>query len=92
MKLRWREAQLVAEQDAIQFDLHSDAPPGGSLRFGPRLFPYDRFHQTFVNVYEGESLRQQFIFASDSEPDRYYRGTAAGALAVMRTFIPARAR
>ena len=53
------------------------------------MFPYDPIHQTFVNVYEDGTLRQQMIFAAGSDERVYYTGTTQGALAVMRTFIPA---
>src|SRR5690606_23324409 len=50
--------------------------------------PADPNHQTFVNVYEDGDIRQQFILAAESDPVTYYRGTTAGAFAVMGTFIP----
>jgi hypothetical protein len=52
------------------------------------LFPYDPVHQTFVNVYEVNDLRQQVIFNAKTAEHTYYLGTARGALAVMQVFIP----
>jgi hypothetical protein len=67
--------------------LQHPRPPAGALTLDTNLFPADPNHQTFVNVYEG-ALRQQFILSAATEPVTYYRGTTAGALAVMGTFIP----
>jgi hydrogenase/urease accessory protein HupE len=53
------------------------------------MFPYDRLHQTFVNVYEDGRLRQQFVLAVNNPERTYYTGTTQGALAVIRTFVPA---
>jgi hydrogenase/urease accessory protein HupE len=60
----------------------------GSLRIDTNLFPYDPLHQTFVNIYERDELRQQVIFNANSPGHTYYLGTTEGAFAVMRTFIP----
>jgi len=60
----------------------------GSLSLHPMVFPYDPIHQTFVNVYEDELLRQQFAFSAKTGANTYYSGTRQGAFAVMRTFVP----
>jgi hydrogenase/urease accessory protein HupE len=86
--VRWTGAAPLSDRDGLRFTFHVPAPPPGGLRLRPQLFPYDRFHQTFVNVYDDGRLRQQFIFARGARESTYYRGTTAGALAVMRTFIP----
>ena len=53
------------------------------------MFPYDRLHQTFVNVYEDGQLRQQFVLSVDNPDRTYYTGTTQGAIAVIKTFVPA---
>jgi hydrogenase/urease accessory protein HupE len=45
-------------------------------------------HQTFVNIYEGDALRQQLIFNTDTNEYVYYTGTTQGTLAVLQTFVP----
>ena len=42
------------------------------------LFPYDRNHQTFVNVYEGDRLTTQAIVDQDHPQLHYLVGTGAG--------------
>mgnify|MGYP006150169655 CR=1 FL=1 len=37
-----------------------------ALEVDARLFPYDPAHQTFVNVYEGGNLAQQWILTDGS--------------------------
>jgi hypothetical protein len=78
---------LAADQ-ALRLSFRVSREQPGAVTFDANLFPYDPNHQTFVNVYEGEALRQQFIFAADSDERTYYRGTAQGAFEVMKTFIP----
>ena len=88
-RAEWGDAQVVDEREALQLEFRIPDPPPGALLIDTALFPADPNHQTFVNVYENGALRQQFIFAAATEPQIFYRGTTAGALAVMGTFIPA---
>jgi hypothetical protein len=60
----------------------------GALAMRALLFPYDRIHQTFVNVYEDGALRYQGIFDRDTAERVYYAGTVRGAMAVAATFVP----
>lgn len=79
----------LPEDDALQLTFGLAAPPPPALTVATALFPYDPAHQTFVNIYEGGELRQQFLFGSHASPQTHYAGTAAGALAVFTTFVPA---
>lgn len=88
-RAEWGEIAVVDESEALQLEFRIPGPPPGALLIDTALFPADPNHQTFVNVYEEGELRQQFIFAASTEPQTFYRGTTAGALAVMATFIPA---
>ena len=54
-----------------------------------RLFPYDRQHQTFVNVYEDGALRHQAIIDTRRTSMEYYAGSWPGVGAVLATFVPA---
>jgi hydrogenase/urease accessory protein HupE len=85
----WGEMAVVDANEALEFPFRIDGAPEAALPIVTRLFPRDPDHQTFVNVYEGGELRQQFIFGANSEAMTYYRGTTAGVLAVMQTFVPA---
>ena len=88
-RAEWGAVQVVDESEALQLEFRISGRPQGALSIDTDLFPTDPTHQTFVNVYEDGALRQQFIFAAATEPQTFYRGTTAGALAVMGTFIPA---
>ena len=87
-RAEWGPIAVVDEDEALELTFRIAGRPEGALALDTNLFPRDPDHQTFVNVYEGGELRQQFIFAAASNPVTYYRGTTAGALAVMGTFIP----
>lgn len=88
-RAEWGAAQIVDENEALQLEFRIPGRPPGALSIDTNLFPADPTHQTFVNVYEDGALRQQFVFAAATGPQTFYRGTTAGALAVMGTFIPA---
>lgn len=84
----WGHAYIVDDNEAIELPFTISGAPQAALALDTDLFPRDPNHQTFVNVYEDDALRQQFIFSAKSDPKTYYRGTTAGALAVISTFVP----
>lgn len=79
---------LDGEKQAVIVNLRAVTPRPGKLTVHTDLFPYDAKHQTFVNIYEGETLRSQWIFSKGSNERTYYAGTTAGTLAVIGTFVP----
>jgi hydrogenase/urease accessory protein HupE len=83
----WLAIEPAPERDAVRlaFRLKGTAPARIGVR--ARLFPYDPFHQTFLNVYEDGALRQQAVFNATDGERVFYRGTAQGRWAVVRTFI-----
>ena len=85
----WGRIETAPERDAVRLVFRVAGSAGGSITIRARLFPYDPLHQTFLNVYENGSLRQQMVFNADDADRTYYRGTAQGTLAVVGTFIPA---
>ncbi len=87
-RAEWGPIAVVDQNEALQLELRIAGRPEGALTLDADLFPADPDHQTFVNVYEHGEFRQQFIFSAESEPQTFYRGTTAGAFAVMRTFVP----
>jgi len=87
-RAEWGEIAVVDENEALQLEFRIPGRPAGALAIDTNLFPADPNHQTFVNVYEGPGAPHQYIFGAASEPETYYRGTTAGALAVMGVFIP----
>ena len=85
---RWQRMEAAPDRHAVQLRFRIPVPRPASIGVRTRMFPYDPIHQTFVNVYEDNDLRQQMIFAADSGERVYYAGTTQGAIAVMQTFIP----
>jgi hydrogenase/urease accessory protein HupE len=89
LSFEWGAIDTVPDRQGIRLSFRIRTPRPATLSMHAVLFPYDSLHQTFVNVYEDGQLRQQFVL-SDNNPDRtYYTGTTRGALAVIRTFVPA---
>jgi hydrogenase/urease accessory protein HupE len=84
----WLQLEPAPDRHAVLLRFRIPSPRPGALAIGTRLFPYDPVHQTFVNVYEDEELRQQMIFAAGAGERVFYTGTTQGAVAVMQTFIP----
>lgn len=89
LTIQWGEVDTIPERQAIQLHFRVHTPRPATLGIHAQMFPYDRLHQTFVNVYEEDVLRQQFVLSADNADRTYYTGTTQGALAVIRTFVPA---
>jgi hypothetical protein len=89
LAIEWGDVNSLPERQGLQLHFKIHTPRPATLGIHAVMFPYDRLHQTFVNVYEDGPLRQQFVLAVNN-PDRiYYTGTTQGALAVIKTFVPA---
>jgi hydrogenase/urease accessory protein HupE len=87
--LEWTNFETLPERQSLRLSFRSAGPAPGVLRVDTLLFPYDRVHQTFINIYEQNALRHQAILSVDRQAIDYYAGTAQGAWAVVRTFVPA---
>lgn len=86
--VEWGAVTPVPGDQAVRMAFTVPAAPPAALALDTRLFAYDPLHQTFVNVYEGQELVQQWILSDGDTRRTHYAGTAAGALAVLGTFIP----
>lgn len=86
--LEWTDVQPLVDDQALRLTFRVSREQPGALTIDTNLFPYDPNHQTFINIYEGDSLRQQMIFSAATAERTYYLGTAQGAVEVMKTFIP----
>ena len=79
----------VPDRQGLRFTLTTAAGAApGRVRVDATLFPYDPNHQTFVNVYEGDTLRHQAILDARHPGLDYYAGSWQGVGAVLGTFIP----
>ena len=87
--VQWLDLEPALDRHAVVLRFRITGPRPGVLRIRTHMFPYDPVHQTFINIYDEGELRQQMIFNADSGEYAYYTGSTQGALAVMRTFIPA---
>jgi hypothetical protein len=83
----WTGIEPLPERQAVRLTFRIRVPRPASLAVSARLFPYDPNHQTFLNVYENGSLRQQAIFDQRGGERIYYAGSVQGTLAVVGTFV-----
>jgi hydrogenase/urease accessory protein HupE len=86
----WMPPDILAERQSVRFHLRfntGSAP--GNVSVSTLMFPYDPMHQTFVNVYEADSLTSQTILDANHTTTEYFAGTRQGVFAVVRKFIPA---
>ncbi len=88
LSLTWTGVEALPNDQAIKLRYRIAGEQPGALTIDSNLFPYDPNHQTFVNIYEDSTIRQQVIFNAGSEAHTYYLGTTQGAIEVMKTFIP----
>jgi len=72
----------------LRIETAAEARPG-AIRIHCALFPYDPQHQTFLNVYEEESLVHQEIFTQDHQMFVYRTGGSQTRMSVIKEFIPA---
>lgn len=86
--LRWGAITPLPEDQAVRLAFTVPAPPPPALEVDAHLFPYDPQHQTFINVYEGGGLVQQWILGDGDTVRTHFAGTAAGAWEVLKTFVP----
>jgi hypothetical protein len=87
--LVWQRLEPAPDRDAVRLTFRAADAVRGSITVRARLFAYDPLHQTFLNIYEDGSLRQQAVFNATDGERTYYRGTAQGVAAVVATFVPA---
>lgn len=85
----WSAAEAVAERQSVRLEARIDlGRTAGRIGIHAYLFPYDKVHQTFVNVYEGESIRTQAILDVRRQDVQYFASTPRGVLKVASRFVP----
>lgn len=87
--IEWGALSVLADRQSLALAFRAETRSPGAVTVDALLFPYDPVHQTFVNVYEDETLRHQAILDFDRRSVTYYPGTTQGVWAVVRTFVPA---
>jgi hydrogenase/urease accessory protein HupE len=84
----WSGVEAMRDEQAVKLRFTIPGEQPGALTIATNLFPYDPQHQTFINIYEGDALKEQLIFRAGAPEYTYYLGTTQGALAVMKVFVP----
>ena len=79
LMIQWGDVDTIPDRQGLQLHFRVHTPRPATLGVHAVMFPYDRLHQTFVNIYEDERLRQQFVLAVDNPERTYYTGTTQGA-------------
>jgi hypothetical protein len=85
--LEWGPLEVVADRQSLRLAFSINRPRPGRLSINALIFPYDPVHQTFINIYEDGSLKQQAILDADHRTLDYYSGSTQGLLAVVTTFV-----
>jgi hydrogenase/urease accessory protein HupE len=85
----WSAPEVVPDRQSVRLRVRFslDHVPG-TLAVAASLFQYDSTHQTFVNIYEGDTLTQAILDRSKARFE-YFAGSRQGVLAVIRKFVPA---
>lgn len=89
LALAWGNVQVDAARQGLRVPFTARDEVPFTLDVRARLFPYDAQHQTFVNIYEGERLRDQAILDASRVEYRYAVGTAGGLGTVAARFLEA---
>jgi hydrogenase/urease accessory protein HupE len=87
--IRWTVDQVrpVDSQDAIELTWRADSGRAtGKLTVAVQLFPYDPNHQTFLNVFEGDTLIRQEVLDRARTSVDFFTGSRQGLLAVFTAF------
>jgi hydrogenase/urease accessory protein HupE len=86
----WLPPLPSTESDAVLFGVrYALMRPVDDLRVSAPMFPYDPMHQTFVNIYDGTSLRTQAVLDGTNSTFTYDGRDRTGALATIGRFLPA---
>jgi len=89
LKPEWTTPEILTERQSIRLTFRSrTASAIGSVSVFAAMFPYDPVHQTFVNVYENDSLSSQHILDANHPQTEYFPGSAQGVVAVIEKFVP----
>ena len=84
----WSGPEPLPDRHAVQLHVRVRTPgPPGAVAITAQMFPYDPAHQTFVNLYEADTLMLQAILSRDRRQLEYFPGTPQGTMAVARKFV-----
>lgn len=85
---QWTGFAAIPDRKTVAFTWHTAWPRlPGMLRIEGPLFPYDPQHETYLNVFENGTLRQQDLLTHTRTRYDHFTGGRQGVLAVLRTFL-----
>lgn len=85
----WSAPEPMPERQSVRLETTIDlARIPGRVGIQAYLFPYDKVHQTFINVYERGQLKTQTILDVRRQHFEYFGSAPRGVLATLRTFLP----
>jgi hydrogenase/urease accessory protein HupE len=86
----WGATEILRDRQSLRLHLrYPTSSPPGMVAVNTVMFPYDPMHQTFVNIYEGDTLTSQMILDGRHPLLEYFAGSRQGVAAVIRKFVPA---
>ena len=86
----WGSTEILSDRQSLRLHLrYATASPAGTVAVNTVMFPYDPIHQTFVNMYEDETLTSQMILDARHPHLDYFAGSRQGVAAVVKKFVPA---
>ena len=86
----WSKPEILKDRQSVRFHMrYAVSAVPAVVSISTLMFPYDPNHQTFVNVYEADTLTSQMILDANHTHTEYFAGTRQGVVAVVRKFIPA---
>jgi len=86
----WNGVEVLRERQSLRFHIrYRVTSPPGVIAIDTVMFPYDPMHQTFVNIYEAETLTSQMILDGKHPHLDYFAGSRQGVWAVVKKFVPA---
>ncbi|MFN7985614.1 MAG: HupE/UreJ family protein [Vicinamibacterales bacterium] len=90
---QWSTPVALPERQSLQMTARFTRPSAfGIFRLDTLMFPYDPLHQTFVNIYEGDTLALQAILDQSKTSVEFFTGSRQGTTSLVRRFVALGAR
>jgi hydrogenase/urease accessory protein HupE len=85
----WGSTEILRDRQSVRLRFrYATGSPAGAVAINTVMFPYDPNHQTFVNMYEGDTLTSQMILDAKHPHLEYFAGSRQGVAAVVKKFVP----
>lgn len=88
--LIWDQSRWDSERRRVVVRYHADwQRMPGQIHFEAHVVPEDPQHETFLDVHQNDRVIRQAVLTKDRPATDFYTTGAAGALAVIATFVAA---